>query len=254
MNRKEFLTGLAGVAIGAPLGGVATLKVAEPSPPPTARHGRVSYSQAGEDVIAAYFFGHFKIRDITYLDIGAWEPILINNTYHFYDLGHRGVLVEPNVDLAEKLRTTRPQDTVLVAGIGFGKPGVKDLADYYVMTNPSWSTFDKAEAEHQVQATKGKITIREVRKMPLLNINDVMEEHFKGKAPTYVSVDAEGLHFAILKSIDFERFRPALICVETLVSGESRTIPEIPAFMATKGYVARGGSFVNTIFVDSKIL
>jgi hypothetical protein len=39
-----------------------------------------------------------------------------------------------------------------------------------------------------------------------------------------------------------------------LVTGEDRTIPEIPAFMATKGYVARGGSFVNTIFVDSRIL
>ena len=252
MNRKEFLTGLAGVAIGAPLGVVGTLKTIEPKP--VAINGHVSYSQAGEDAIAAYFFSHFKIKDITYLDIGAWEPIFINNTYYFHELGHRGVLVEPNVDLAARLRGTRPGDTVLVAGIGFGKPGVKDLADYYVMTNPSWSTFDKAEAEHQVQATKGKITIREVRKMPLLNINDVMDEHFKGKAPTYVSIDAEGLHFAILKSIDFERFRPALICVETLVSGESRTIPEIPAFMAAKGYVARGGSFVNTIFVDSKIL
>jgi hypothetical protein len=254
MNRKEFLTGVAGAAIGAPLGVVGTLKVLEPQPPSTARHGRVSYSQAGEDAIAAYFFGHFKIRDITYLDVGAWDPILINNTYYFYELGHRGVLVEPNVDLAEKLLSTRPGDAVLVAGIGFGKPGVRELADYYVMTHPSWSTFDKGEAEHQVQATKGKIAVKEVRKMPLININDVMEEHFKGKAPTYVSIDAEGLHFAILKSIDFDRFRPALICVETVVSGESRTIPEIPAFMASKGYVARGGSFVNTIFVDSKIL
>jgi hypothetical protein len=254
MNRKEFLTGLAGAAIGAPLGAIGTLKLAEPEAPSSARHGRVSYSQAGEDVVAAYFFGHFKIRDITYLDIGAWEPILINNTYHFYELGHRGVLVEPNVDMSEKLRATRPGDTVLVAGIGFGPPGAKELADYYVMTNPSWSTFDKAEAEHQVQATKGRIAVKEVRKMPLLNINDVMAEHFKGKAPTYVSIDAEGLHFRILKSIDFERFRPPLICIETLISGESRTIAEIPEFMTAKGYVARGGSFVNTIFVDSKII
>jgi len=31
-------------------------------------------------------------------------------------------------------------------------------------------------------------------------------------------------------------------------------IPEIPAFMEQKGYVARGGSFVNTIFIDSRLL
>jgi len=90
--------------------------------------------------------------------------------------------------------------------------------------------------------------------MPLLNVNDVMAEHFKGRAPTFISIDAEGWHFAILKSIDFRRFRPPAICVETLVSGESRTIPEIPAFMETMGYVDRGGSFVNTIFVDAKLL
>jgi hypothetical protein len=253
MNRKEFLFGLAGAGIGAPLGAAGILHLAEPKPPPqtSRQHGRVSYSQAGEDIIAAYFFDHFKIKEITYLDIGAWDPILINNTYHFYELGHRGVLVEPNVDMSAKLRSARPRDTTLVAGIGFGKPSV---ADYYVMTNPSWSTFDKAEAEHQTKATGGKISIKEVRKMPLLNINDVMAEHFNGKAPTYVSIDAEGIHFKILKSIDFARFRPPLICIETLISGESRTIPEIPAFMEKTGYVARGGSFVNTIFVDAKIL
>lgn len=251
MNRGEFLGGLAGLAIGAPLGALGTLKMATAA---ARRHGRVSYAQAGEDVIAAYFFEHFKITDITYLDIGAWEPILINNTYFFYERGHRGVLVEPNVDVSERLRTVRPRDTTLVAGIGFGKPGVKELADYYVMTNPAWSTFDKAEAEHQAKASNGNVTIKEVRKMPLLNINDVMAEHFGGKAPTFVSIDAEGLHLAILKSIDFERFRPRVICAETLVSAESHTIPEIPEFMATQGYVARGGSFVNTIFVDSKTL
>ena len=139
----------------------------------------------------------------------------------------------------------------LVAGIGVDKTGE---ADYYVMSEPSWSTFDKTEAEHQVRVTRGRISIKEVRKLPLLNVNDVMAEHFKGRAPTFLSIDAEGWHFAILKSIDFERFRPPVICVETLVSGESRTIPEIPAFMETRDYVDRGGSFVNTIFVDAKLL
>jgi hypothetical protein len=44
------------------------------------------------------------------------------------------------------------------------------------------------------------------------------------------------------------------VCIETKVSGEYRTIAEIPAFMNAKGYVARGGSFVNTVFVDGKLL
>ena len=44
-------------------------------------------------------------------------------------------------------------------------------------------------------------------KMPLLNINDVMARHFQ-EAPTFLSVDTEGMDLAILRSIDFGRFRP----------------------------------------------
>jgi hypothetical protein len=121
------------------------------------------------------------------------------------------------------------------------------------MTDPSWNTFSKEEAEHQERITDGRVKISKVIKMPLLDINDVMEEHFQG-APTFVSVDAEGLHQAILESIDYTRYRPPIICVETLVSGTKNTIPAIPAFMETKGYVDRGGSFVNTIFIDGNLL
>jgi len=251
MRRKDFLIGMGGLAVGVPLGAVGARSAPWPEPPPPPTHGHISYAQAGEDMIVNLFFGHLKIKDISYLDIGAYDPILINNTYFFYTQGYRGVLVEPNVAMCEKLRAVRPRDTTLEAGIGIGKPG---QADYYVMSEPSWNTFDKAEADHQVKVTGGKVTIKEVRRMPLLNVNDVMAEHFNGKAPAFVSIDAEGWDLAILKSIDYKRFRPKVICVETLVPSEYRTIPAIPAFMKTKGYVDRGGSFVNTIFVDSKLL
>ena len=137
-------------------------------------------------------------------------------------------------------------------GRAVGVDAVTD-AEYYVMSEPSWSTFSRAEAEHQEQITNGEVSIKEVRTLPLLNINNVMDEHFGG-APTFLSIDAEGWHIAILKSVDYDRFRPKAICIETLVSGASNTIPEIPVFMETKGYIARGGSFVNTIFVDSGII
>jgi hypothetical protein len=257
MRRKDFLIGMGGLAVGVPLGAAGARSLRSPEPPPAppgpapALQGHVSYAQAGEDLVVAVLFEHLKIKDISYLDIGAYDPVYLSNTYLFYRRGHRGVLVEPNVAMCEKLRAVRPQDKVLEAGIGIGKPGV---ADYYVMSDPSWSTFDKSEAEQQIRATRGKVTLKEVRRMPLLDVNDVMAERFGGKAPAFVSIDAEGWHFAILKSIDFKRFRPQVICVETKVSGEHRTMPEIPALMRTRGYVARGGSFVNTIFVDSRLL
>jgi hypothetical protein len=154
------------------------------------------------------------------------------------------------VSLCEKLRSVRPGDTTLAAGIG--ATDARE-ADYYVMTFDGLNTFSKEEAAHQVEVSQGRVSIKEVIKMPLRNINSVMELHFQG-APTFLSIDTEGMDLPILKSIDYRRYRPAIICAETLVAGTARTRPEIPEFMATQGYVVRGGSFVNTIFVDSKIL
>jgi FkbM family methyltransferase len=262
-SRRDFVVGLGGAALGAaggaglargtrqkdPIGAPET-GTSDPVRRAPSFPGQMSYAQSGEDMIVSFLFGHLKIADQSYLDIGAYEPVLISNTFLFYERGHRGVLVEPNVTMCEKLKAVRPRDITLNAGIGVAAAKV---ADYYVMSEPSWSTFDKAEAEHQVKVTGGTIFIKEVRKLPLLDVNDVIAEHFKG-APSFVSIDAEGWHFAILKAIDYTRFRPKVICVETLVSGENTTIPEIPRFMETQGYVARGGSFANAIFVDSQIL
>lgn len=229
----------------------APKRQADPSPPPLTPPDK-SYSQAGEDRIVSFVFGYLQNREpMTYLDIGAYHPTQINNTYLFYEQGGVGVLVEPNVDICKVLREVRPNDTVLEAGIGIT---AQREADYYRMTEPSWNTFSKEEAEHQEKVTNGRIRIREVVKMPLLDINQVMADHFAGKAPAYVSIDAEGIHFEILKSIDFARFRPKIICIETLVSGTSRKIPEIGEFMKSKNYVERGATFVNSIFVDNLVL
>ena len=250
ITRHDFLVGLGGLAAGLPAGAVAHRygrRRFAPSPPST---GQMSYAQCGEDLIASFIVQYLKLPKATYLDVGAHDPVAINNTYYFYTHGSRGVLVEPNVEMCKKLRAVRPKDTTLEAGIGVT---AEREADYYLMTESAWNTFSKEEAEHMTRVTGGRIKVERVIKMPLLEINDVMVKHFGG-APTFLSIDAEGLHLAILKTIDFKKFRPAVICVETLIAGTNKHIPEIPAFMETEKYVARGSSFVNTIFVDGNLI
>jgi FkbM family methyltransferase len=219
-------------------------------PPPTRQIvGVESFAQSGEDLVVAYMIAYLKIGpSITYLDVGANDPVQLSNTYYFYKNAHRGVLVEPNPALCRLLREHRKRDTVVEAGIG---AGAAKEADFYLMNKDGLSTFSKEEAEHEVAASQGRVSIQEVIKIPLLDINEVMAEHFRG-APTFLSIDTEGMDLAILKSIDYDRFRPPIICAETLIFGTKKARSEIPEFMATRGYVVRGGSIVNTIFVDSK--
>jgi FkbM family methyltransferase len=273
LNRKRFLENASWTTGGFALGFLGR-RVIEPAeapvylPParpvrpqaaaPTPRppgpvpedYAHQSFSQAGEDLVVRYFCEHRGISSFTYLDIGANDPVRQNNTYLFYRERYRGVLVEPNPGYSDLLRSVRPQDRTLVAGIGTSS--VRE-AEFYVMNHSALSTFSRDQAERAIKAMNGRVRISEVIKVPLLNINDVMAEHFKG-APTFVSIDTEGMDLAILKTVDFARFRPKIICAETLEVGTLKTISGIGRYMEAQGYEARGGSLVNTIFVDSKIL
>jgi FkbM family methyltransferase len=239
-------------AAGTALGALGHRHFAREPQPQNLSHGegRVTYAQCGEDQVVLFILDYLNVKRKTYLDVGAWAPILNNNTYLFYRLGHRGVLVEPNGAACQRLREARPGDMVVEAGIGVSSA---KQADYYVLSKTSWNNFSKEEAEHQVKVSNGTVHIREVIKVPLLNINEVMDRHFN-QTPAFLSVDTQGLELAILKSLDYSRFRPEVICAETLVTGTNRLIPETAAFMETQGYVARGMTFVNTIFVDSRII
>ena len=83
---------------------------------------------------------------------------------------------------------------MLVAGIGIDDTSE---ADYYVLSDDQLNTFDKEQAERLTRDTTTKLI--KVVKMPLININRVLAEHFGSTAPDYLSIDVEGLEFAILK-------------------------------------------------------
>jgi FkbM family methyltransferase len=245
-RRDLFVAAGPGVVCGA-AGGVAGFL--------THRHFRklprganLSYSQSGEDVICNLLFESMGTHPSTYLDIGAWLPQAQNNTYLFYLRGARGVLVEPNIAMIPELRFHRPEDTVLNIGIGLKE---EKEADYYCLTNEQLNTFDREEAE---RLAKDGMKIERVLKMPLQSINQVIEAHFHGKAPDFISIDVEGLDCAIMKTLDFKRFRPKVICAETPIPVPLDTNSELTQFLSQHDYAARAVTFPNMIFVDKRLL
>ena len=75
-----------------------------------------TWSQYGEDREIDRLLGH-KAQG-TYVDIGANDPNLINNTRRFYRKGWTGINCEPNVVLFQKLAKARPRDINLNCGAG----------------------------------------------------------------------------------------------------------------------------------------
>ena len=258
MDRRKFIgtgvssTFVVGAVAGAAGGAAGTVALAPKFLRPAPLPGRLSYSQVGEDLVMWHIaYDVLGIKQPTYMDIGAHHPVINNNTFLFYERGSHGVLVEPNPALHDLLSAVRPRDKLLRAGIG---PTQESAADYYVIggsADGQLNTFSKEEADQLVTRSRGHYSIQQVIKVPLLNINDVMKEQWNA-APNVLSVDTEGFDLPILRSLDFKRFRPDVIVAETLELGGRHLETDILQFMAQQGYDVRGGSFVNTIFVDRR--
>jgi FkbM family methyltransferase len=211
-----------------------------------------SYSQAGEDQVIRYLFNDcLQLTNPQYLDIGTFHPIYGNNTYYFYLRGGKGVCIEPNPFYAPLIRKHRPRDIFLAAGVGIGELTSSDFfrfPDQYA----GWNTFSKEEADRR-QADTG-ISCERLSDVALVKVNDVMEKYFKS-GPDLISLDVEGLDLDILRSIDFNRFKPRVICVESITfsnSNEQQKIPEIASFMQDKGYFAFADTYVNTIYCSQE--
>jgi FkbM family methyltransferase len=213
---------------------------------------KASYSQTGEDVIIEYLFNSLKISHPTYLEIGTNQPKICNNTYGFYKKGCKGVCIEPDIEMVKVIKQQRPQDTVLNIGIGITD---KESAEFYLFPGlvNGWSTFSEEEAD-----IRKKDTGIDYRRLPvrLKNINTIMQDYFNPH-PNFISLDVEGLDLEILQSIDFEKFRPEAICVETITFGylnnTEKKITAINEYMYSKGYFAYADTHINTIFCRSDL-
>lgn len=209
---------------------------------------KISYAQSGEDLIIDFVLNAMKLNSVTYLDIGAHSPDYLSNTYFFYKSGSSGVCIEADPELNEFFKKRRNRDTCLNCGIG---PEDVGLSDFYLMSSSTLNTFSKEEAIKY--ESYGTNKIKAVIKVPIFGINSILEKYFIDRAPDIVSIDVEGLDFAIVSAIDFSRWRPKVFCIETLSYSETRQEvknDEIIQFFKSKNYIVYGDTYINTIFVD----
>lgn len=209
---------------------------------------RLSYSQYGEDLLMMSAIHLQKIENPTYLDIGANDPVKGNNTYYFYQRGFYGVLIEPNPLLHKKLVKMRPKDVSLNIGVG----DKQETRTYYLFPEQhnALNTFSEEEKN---EITKNGIPV--VRSVELLmrDINSIIREHFS-TPPSIISIDVEGLDEAILRTLDFERYAPQIICVETISFSDVQNNTfvkrnELIEYILSKNYEIFADTYFNTIFI-----
>jgi len=147
-----------------------------------------------------------------YLDVGAADPNFGSPTRWFYVNGWTGVNIEPHPVMFPILELWRPKDINLNCGVSDVE---SELTFYNVEVNNigqgyGLSSFDLNAAQAALE--KGyKISPRQV---PTRTLAEICERYCGHREIDLLKIDVEVHEESVIRSANFERFRPRVLCVE----------------------------------------
>jgi FkbM family methyltransferase len=172
-----------------------------------------SYSQEGEDLVAARLLGD-KPGGGFYVDVGAHHPIRHSNTYLFYRRGWRGINIDAAPGSMAEFRRVRPRD-INIESLVASDPAPRR---FYVFNEPALNTASR-ELARQRPAENAQFRIEQEIELRPRTLAALLDEFLPpGTAIDLMSVDVEGLDLDVLRSNDWERYRPRLLLVEMLTT------------------------------------
>ena len=165
----------------------------------------------------------------TYIDVGAGHPIADNVSFWFYERGWRGIVVEPQAELAGLYGRLRPRDTAVCGLVGRQDGEI----DFHVVDRlHGFSTTVEHVAR---QAKKFGVDYRTVR-MPVVTLARLCEQHGVDEID-FLKIDVEGSEADVLHGGDWRRYRPKVIVIEAVMPGSGEPAwGEWEPFLLAKGY------------------
>lgn len=204
-------------------------------------YANLSFSQEGEDMVLSRFL-ETQVRGF-FVDIGAHHPIRFSNTYKFYLKGWRGINIDAKPGSMDAFKQIRPFDINLESAISESP----QLLTYYEFNEPALNTLSESEAKRKDGLNNYKI----INKVTLetKTLKSILDTHLPvGTMIDFMTVDVEGLDLQVLKSNDWNIYRPKLLLVESLRENlEDIKNNDIYKYLITKEYILVARTF-NTMF------
>ena len=158
----------------------------------------------GEDLVILQNFN--DIKNGTYVDVGCYHPIHLNNTFLLHQKGWRGINIDVSEYSIDLFNFLRPSDTNIATAIS-KEDGVVTL--YYQKKISQLTTTKK---EISLKRMQGNIKEKVVKSCSLTSI--LRESEYKNRKIDFLKIDIEGSDLEALQSLDFHVYRPSIICIE----------------------------------------
>ncbi|HMO34359.1 MAG TPA: FkbM family methyltransferase [Lacibacter sp.] len=203
-----------------------------------------SFSQCGEDMIAGFYL---KGKKGFYIDVGAFHPKRISNTYYFYQKGWCGINIDGSNKSIDLFRKYRPKDINIHACVGMCE--IDTEVNFYLFNTPELNTFDKASLG-RIEMYHNQKPIG-IAKVPLRSLKSLLNEFLpKGQEIDLLTVDAEGADEDVLRSNDWQKYRPSVVIVENHCSVGDFLQSGMYKYLSEMNYVIGGHSRHSYVFCD----
>jgi FkbM family methyltransferase len=194
--------------------------------------GSLHYSQEGEDILLNRLLG--QRTEGFYVDIGAHHATRFSNTFALYRRGWRGINVDATPGSMTSFRALRPRDISLELLVSDRNEPLR----MHLFREGALNTGNAGLAQSYVAA--GWEKTGEIELLPK-TLASVMDEYVPATvAVDLLTVDVEGEELAVLRSGNWETYRPTVVIIEALSTSFAQLDDE-PAirFLIDLGYEAR---------------
>lgn len=205
-----------------------------------------SYSQHGEDIIIDSLLRAAMVEPSDrpmILELGSNHPVNMSNTWMLYQRGFRSVLVDANPRYEHDTLKSRPEDIFLCAGVATDDARTATL---YVPQHAEVASLSLSFVLSWYERRGWCAEIEEIE-VELYSINDIFLKYFTPPGPVILAIDIEGLDFQILQSIDWENWKPPIICIER--DRRERSSAAARGYLKERGYTITAATAVNDIFL-----
>lgn len=175
------------------------------------------FSQFGEDA-ALMAFMEGKHAGF-YVDAGAYHPVKFSNTYLFYlTNAWKGINIDASQKSIKLFNQMRPRDINVCAAIS----DKEEVLNYYQFEEGAINSL----SEEKVSEIKNNgLEPVAVEKVETQTLRSLLERHLpQGQAIDFMTIDCEGLDLQVLRSNDWNLYRPRFLLVEDHERHETTTI------------------------------
>ena len=178
-----------------------------------------------EDLNILNYFGDKK--NGFYIDVGCFHPINRNNTYLLYLNKWTGINIDISQFSIDLFNFLRPDDYNLRCAVSEKNEVVKV---FFQKELSQLSTIDEEQAKKVFQ---GKIKSSEIQAFTLNHI--IEKSTYHDREIDLLDIDVEGADYKVLLGLNFEKYKPKLICVE--IYTKNIKDDKIYKFLSNKGYL-----------------